>query len=112
MFNLAPRTATIVSVLGGLLFQSFVPLQFNDPDPFLWIALYQGVALISFLHARHAVPRVVLAACIVICLVWAVTLLLQTSGRWFGGEVEREFGGVMLCLCWLLYLTFMRRVTL
>jgi hypothetical protein len=111
MLKLAPRTVTIVSVLGGLIFQSFVPLQFNDPDPFLWIMLYQGVALISYRHAKRDVPRVVFAIAIVICLAWAVSLLLQTTGRWFGGEIEREFGGVTLCLLWLLYLSFVRRVT-
>jgi heme/copper-type cytochrome/quinol oxidase subunit 4 len=40
----------IISAILFLLFFSFAALQYNDPDPVVWIAIYLAIGLPSFLH--------------------------------------------------------------
>jgi hypothetical protein len=40
----------IISALFCLIFISFAILQYNDPDPIFWIAIYATIAIVSFLR--------------------------------------------------------------
>ncbi len=91
------------------VFVWFMFLQFNDVDAWLWIALYGSMAILC---ALAAVGRVLRTAAIISGLiqsVWAIAVYLQTTGAWWDGEVEREFGGLVICALWSLVLALTRR---
>lgn len=90
-------------------------LQFNDPDPARWMAIYGGGAVISAAlpHARAAVlPGLVvgLAAlgwgAYLVSQVWGAIELADLPGKMSekGGAVEagREAGGLAIEAVWLL----------
>lgn len=70
--------------LNGVMAALFVLsalVQFNDPDPVPWIAVYSAAALLSALVAFGR--RVYLPGSIalgIVALVWAITLALQAEG--------------------------------
>lgn len=45
-----------LAVVFGLLFLSFVAVQYNDPDPALWMVIYGLAALLCFLSAASKMP--------------------------------------------------------
>ncbi|MDX5435987.1 MAG: transmembrane 220 family protein [Pontibacter sp.] len=49
-----------LAVVFGLLFLSFVAVQYNDPDPALWMVIYGLAALFCFLSAAGKMPLGVL----------------------------------------------------
>ncbi|HMQ47916.1 MAG TPA: transmembrane 220 family protein [Saprospiraceae bacterium] len=57
------------------LFLLFAVVQFNDPDPFLWAALYTFVAVQCALAAWGKYYRKVLLGGLLICLIWLATLV-------------------------------------
>lgn len=101
--------------LMAALFAVCVVLQYNDPDPIRWMAIYGGGMIIS-----AALPSTRRVAVIGVLLglgvaVWALFLLADVWGKVAvsdivnkmsekGGavEVEREFGGLAIEAVWLL----------
>jgi hypothetical protein len=70
----------------ALLFAFAAALQFNDPDPIRWIAMYAAACAVSLamyfkLRAVPAIPLAVLA----IAIVWAAMIA-------FGGPPASEYG--------------------
>lgn len=62
------------------LFALSAAVQFNDPDPLRWIAVYAAAAIVSAAAAfgrRVAVPAAVLA---VVSLVWAIAVASEAKG--------------------------------
>ena len=51
-----------------LIFLSFAALQYNDPDPYAWIAIYGAIALISFISVLGKLHREVVIGMLVIVL--------------------------------------------
>lgn len=99
--------ATIAS-----LFILFAIVQYNDPDPWLWIALYLAVAISSGLTAIDRYNRWLAGATLAASLVWMGFLLpdfihwIQMGAPSIVGsmkaeaphiELTREFLGLMLC---------------
>lgn len=101
-------------------------VQYNDPDPWLWIAVYAGASAMAGLAAfnRYYLPALVILAAA--CLVWmallfagVVDFLAQGDmGLLFTGmspdrpyvELTREFGGLAcIFLTCLIYLYLGRR---
>ncbi len=76
----------ILDLTMSVLFAFAAAVQFNDPDPIRWIAIY-GVAcalsLLVFLN-RRVVPAVPLAV-FVVAIAWAATIA-------FGGPAASEYG--------------------
>jgi hypothetical protein len=62
------------------LFALSVALQFNDPGPAPWIALYGACAAASGLAAAGRPPRRFALALLVICALWEIHYL--TVGAW------------------------------
>jgi len=105
----------LVNGLMAALFVVSAGLQYNDPDPARWVALYGGAALVCILSAtrpRLSVPFAALwhAA----SLVWLGTLLPGVWGEvapadLFEGmqaknglvEVGREAGGLAIVAAWM-----------
>ena len=70
----------------ALLFAFAAALQFNDPDPIQWIAIYSAACVLSLLSAtrRRVAPAASLAV-FAIAIVWAVLIA-------FGGPAASEYG--------------------
>ena len=69
----------------ALLFAFAAALQFNDPDPLQWIAIYtaaSGLSLVSFFRRR--VPPAAVMAVSVIAIAWATLIA-------FGGPATSEY---------------------
>jgi hypothetical protein len=91
-----------------------VVVQYNDPDPIRWMAIYGGAMIVSAIlpmQRSAALPGLVLAA---ISLVWGLVLLhgiwgkvefsdIVTKMSEKGGAVEeeRECGGLVIEFAWL-----------
>jgi hypothetical protein len=96
----------ITNILLGILFLLFASVQFNDPDPILWIFTYTLTALLCFGYLNaHFSSRYLW-----IYLFTAVTLsigsYLQFPPQWegFGNEMKtinnelaRESMGLLIC---------------
>jgi hypothetical protein len=39
-----------LAIIFGIIFSGFVLVQYNDPDPILWIAIYSLAAVTSFIY--------------------------------------------------------------
>jgi hypothetical protein len=105
-----------------LLFTFGAAVQFNDPDPARWIAIYALAAvacLFSLLRRLHwTLPTLI---CIV-ALVWAATLARHVIGRvpfgdMFGAfemknvgiEESREMYGLLIIAAWMAVLALRAR---
>jgi hypothetical protein len=107
----------VIRVLNGIMAVLFVvsaALQWNDPDPLEWAAMYLAAATACGLFAlgRREAPYVALAVCAV-AVVWAATLLPSVVGRVAPSEmfesmqakdgmveVARESGGLLIVAAW------------
>ncbi len=95
----------IVLFLSVIIFFFFASLQFNDPDPLVWVLAYSACGGLSILVLNK--KNVLLSASVMtfIYAIWLGVLLSQTTGAWWEGEIEREAGGIGLCMAWCLALS-------
>lgn len=101
-----------VSFVMAVIFVAFAALQYNDPDPYVWIPVYGWMAFLSYFYAFHrASPpdgtphdsrfmRYAPFISMLFFLSWTIISYSQTTGQWWGGEVERETGGLAICAVW------------
>jgi hypothetical protein len=100
----------------ALLFACFTAVQYNDPDPARWMAIYGSAALVSALGAFRPssswLPGAVVAA---VALVWSLAVALPIIGqpvawnqvfatmRMVGPNVEetREALGLLIVAAWM-----------
>ena len=93
------------------LFLLSVAVQYNDPDPELWMPIYGLAAALAGLGAAGRLPLRANAAALVLYLalfgVWAPTLVgarHQAFESWHmqapEDEAPREAGGLALCALW------------
>jgi len=107
----------IANAMMGLLFVTGAALQFNDPDPWRWIAIYSLAALACGSAGRASWSKWVAAGAASASLLWAASLALQmhywVSPRQmlepmhaYGGAVElaREMWGLVIIGMWMLLL--------
>lgn len=105
---------TVANVLMTLAFAASVVVQYNDPDPLPWMAVYGAAALISGLEATRRVRPVFPALLSAVALVWAATIAPRVLGevpfgdmfaefemRNPGIEESREMYGLLLVAVWL-----------
>ena len=81
-------------------------IQYNDPDPARWIAVYacaSGIALLAVF--RPLLPTTTLALAMV-AIGWALSLVpgILAAMAFTGSEEEREFAGLTLVGGWMLFL--------
>lgn len=103
----------ITNFILSVLFIVFAYFQINDPDPYLWLALYLYVAGICLFAAYNRLNRYAIWIGIAACLVWMIVLLpefinwLQMGMPNFAGQMKaeephieftREFLGLGICL--------------
>ena len=93
------------------VFLASAAVQWNDPDPAYWIALYGVAALLAARAAQGQLPRVPNAAALAMYVALglrALPDLLAAREEAFthwqmlsaGDEVAREAGGILLCAAW------------
>ena len=112
--------APLCWLFAGLLGLS-AALQYNDPDPVLWIALYGAGCLVSIALPRAKPLSAVGLLLGLVCAAWAIYLVHSVWGRIAlsdltnkmsekGGAVEvgREAGGLLLEAVWLLFASSFR----
>ena len=76
----------------AVLFFLGTAVQYNDPDPWRWVAVYGGATLACALHLARRLPRwlpVVLGG---VSFVWGVLLLPGVLGKVCFVELFQEIG--------------------
>lgn len=112
---MSSRFRGVAAVMTAVFLLS-VAVQFNDPDPVLWISLYGLAAAISLAAALGRLSFPWCAGALLLFLgmtaLWLPSLgdsrtEAFTSFRMRAAEDEapREAGGLLLCTSWALYLT-------
>lgn len=107
-----------------LLFLFSVAVQWNDPDPIRWMAIYGAAAVGCILHLLGRNYPWYYAIVGLIGLIWAALLAPRVIGKVRFGElfeafemkdhrveVAREFGGLLIVAFWmglLLLVTMMK----
>jgi hypothetical protein len=92
-----------IAAVVALAFFGFVAVQYNDPDPLVWMLIYGGAGVASALSAlrkRVLVFALVLAA---IALPWSLTLATRVIGKQglIESEEGREMLGLMIVAVWM-----------
>ena len=119
------RTSSIFRAANGTmaaLFAFAAAVQYNDPDPLRWMALYLAAAAACVLAVLHRLPRWVPLAVGLAALAWAATLAPHVLGRVGWGEMVeawemrdvrveegREMYGLLIVVAWMAVLTLARR---
>jgi hypothetical protein len=101
-------------IMGGLFVLS-AALQYNDPDPYVWIPIYGVAALLAYMNIIGRFDKLSHLGVLVACLIFSITLLFKRDGviAWVNEheaeslvqsmkatkpwvENAREFGGLMI----------------
>jgi len=83
----------VASGLMTLLFLLCVVVQYNDPDPIVWMAIYGAAGILSALAAlRPGRPDWRVAAAVAsIAAIWALTLLIGVGGQVSWAEIAGDY---------------------
>ena len=108
----------VADVVFLLLFVMSVAVQFNDPDPARWMAVYGAAALSCALSLANRLPRWLPLVVAAVAILWGLTILPRVLGKvpfldmfaaWemkdAGIEESREMYGLLLVAGWMLVLT-------
>jgi hypothetical protein len=98
----------------AILFLFAVAVQYNDPDPLRWMAIYGLAALACGLWLARRLPRWMPAVVGISALGWAATLAPGVVGRVSIGDLfesyamksapveeAREMGGLLIVAAWM-----------
>ncbi len=107
----------IINGFFALLFILSAALQYNDPDPYVWMPLYLTGAYLCIQAIRGRYPRVLYVVAMCVYAVYALYLMFDTTGvlNWFNKhdaeniaqsmkatkpyiEETREFFGLVLLM--------------
>lgn len=66
-------------------------VQYNDPDPLLWIVIYGLAAASCYLWHIDKLHWGIPAGVLLICVLWAITLSPDVLGQVAFGEMFEEF---------------------
>lgn len=107
-------------IFGLLFFMYAAIMQYNDPDPLHWIALYGIVAVANVGALMHRLSPLWIALGTVPHIIYGLMLspnLLRTSAQAFEtmgmrnnlDELVREAWGTVICIAWMAGLFFYAR---
>ena len=106
-----------LNLILAIIFVLFAALQYNDPDPYIWIPIYGYAAWLCYLAFRGRYIKAGYLAGILVYLVYAIYLFLNKDGvlswardhqaenlvqtmkatkPWI--EQSREFGGLLIVI--------------
>jgi hypothetical protein len=66
-------------------------VQFNDPDPSRWIAIYAAAAIVSGLEVTRRAGLALSALTAAVAFVWAATIAPRVIGKVRFGDMFQEF---------------------
>jgi len=118
----------ILNITFAVIFVGFAALQYNDPDPYVWIPIYLYAAILCWRAARgRFYPKAYLAG-LVVYGIYAAYLFFDRDGVWSWAtkhqaenlvqtmkaekpwvEETREFGGLLSASASLLWNSFLAR---
>ena len=114
--NIALKIANYVMAAAFLL---SVLVQYNDPDPVRWMAMYGAAMIACILFLLDKKHWYIFAGIGIVALLWALAWAPGVIGKTqfselFGAlemknervEEAREFGGLMIVVVWMVVLTF------
>jgi len=80
------------------LFAYATVVQYNDPDPVRWMAVYASAGILCAVAAFRHVPSALPAAVALIALAWALVWLPDVvhEGAFTFDEIQRELGGLLI----------------
>lgn len=114
----------LTNALLALLFLVFAFVQYNDPDPWLWIAAYGLIAILFIAQIFRRLSRPLVLGILVIFSLWGLIFIpdfldwLQMGAPDIAAkmkatephiELVREFLGLVICLSALLFLLWQNR---
>ena len=82
-------------MLLSIVFFLFAGLQFNDPDPLIWLGVYGLTAILCLLFSFGKTFLTATLALIFLCLLWATTLL-PSLFQWIQSSNMNEIFGSMM----------------
>lgn len=88
-----------------VVFLASCAVQYNDPDPFVWIIAY-GIAGVftGFAFAGRLTPLVIPVG--IVYLAWSMFNMPHIGpSNWLSNEEARESGGLMISAIWMAMLT-------
>lgn len=111
----------VLNVLFIIIFVAFAALQYNDPDPYIWIPIYLYAAFLCFLSNKNKYYPAMYIAGLTVYLGYAAYLFFDKTGvlNWVKEhdaenlvqtmkatkpwiEETREFGGLFIVIMGLL----------
>jgi hypothetical protein len=108
----------ILNYIMAAMFLFSVVVQYNDPDPQVWMSIYGAALVVCVLEILGRNRWCFSATVGVITLVWALTLVSQVLGKVAFSElfeawemkdqrveVAREMGGLLIVAFWMAVLT-------
>ena len=116
----------ILKIFFGILFILFAVVQFNDPDPLLWIIVYGSMVVVSVMSVFHRYPLRVMIIMAAGFLIMSV-LYFPGFATWFNSsdryllfddlakmqfpyiEEAREFLGLLICLAVLIFYFYLSK---
>jgi hypothetical protein len=112
------KTISILNPWLSVIFAIAAALQWNDPDPYLWIPMYGAAMVACILQAMKRLRPWMSGAVGLVALVWAIAIApealeLARFGDMFQSmkasnppiESAREFGGLLIVATWMGILT-------
>lgn len=116
----------IVHAILALLFLSFTAVQYNDPDPFLWIAIYGSMTALCVLAFRGKFYPKLMMGLAAAFVIYAILLAPGVYDWWTSDdrsllfddlakmqfpyiEEAREFLGLAICLAVIGYYSWAGR---
>ncbi len=116
----------IFNAIFAILFLSFAALQYNDPDPVIWILIYGAMAVVCFMAMRGRYSNPAMIGLAAVYIVYAL-LLSPALLTWLSSddrsllfddlakmqypyiEETREILGLVICLVVLLINWFRKK---
>lgn len=111
---MAERFWTLANGFMLLMFLFSAAVQFNDPDPFVWMAIYGAAAVVCGLEMRRRAPAWAAVALALIALAWAGSLYYRANevpisslfAQWemrdLRVEEAREMYGLTFIAIWMM----------
>lgn len=111
------------NILFFIAFLLSAAVQYNDPDPLAWMAIYLAAAGMCIAEFANRQPRWLPGLLVAVTLVWIISLLPNIIGKVSWAEVlesismksqaveeAREIGGLSIVLTWALCLLTRQRL--
>ncbi len=100
---MSTRLFTIVNLAVAAFFALFSIVQYNDPDPLLWMIVYALAALACVLHHLKRLPPEAAGGYGVLVLLLGLYLAFRvvSQRQFFFDEDGREMMGALLIFIWM-----------